>query len=76
MPRRKADNVIEISEPKPTNDALLRVTSLLHGEETTFVILVKDFCANVTRVHQTPETIMAAIVDGLENHFGKKVSLH
>lgn len=76
MPRRKADNVIQISEPKATNDALLTVGVEINGGSETFEILVKDFCCNVTRVHQNPETILAAMIDGLEAHFGKKVSLH
>ena len=78
MPRRKKVEGIEYigAEEKPSNDAWIAVSILINGNEESYEIQVKDFCANVVRIHQTPETILRALVEGLEAKFGKRLSYH
>jgi hypothetical protein len=78
MPRPKLvkTETIEAVEKPLSNHAVLTVAVDIAGVEDCFEIIVKDFCQNVSKVNQKPETILAALVCGLEQHFGRKVSFH
>ena len=77
MPRPKKSLDIEVENvAKPTNDALVTVQILVNNHEEIYEVTVKDFCTNVNRINQKPETVLAAMLEGLELRFGKRLSVH
>jgi hypothetical protein len=78
MPRRKLQLVDEntVEETKPTNDAILHVEIEINGNVEAYMVVVKDFCCQVVKPKQTPETILEAVLSGLEASFGKRTSIH
>lgn len=83
MPRGRPRKLVENTEmetvsveEKFSNDAVVRVTIDVNGREATYDLIVKEFCCQVVKPKQTPETVLEALVSGLEAHFGKKLSIH
>jgi hypothetical protein len=76
-PKKTAGSDIEVENVvKTTNDANVTIQILVNNHEEIYEITVKDFCANVNRVNQKPETVLAAMLEGLELRFGKRLSVH
>lgn len=76
-PKKIQGSDIEVENvAKVTNDAQMTVQILVNNHEEIYEVTVKDFCANVNRINQKPETVLAAMLEGLELRFGKKLSVH